>query len=188
MICKNYIVLLFVCICCTACHTKYPNQSPLKQSFPIVQGKSLDGKTWNIPKDFKAQPTLLLVGYVQKSQFDIDRWLIGLDMYDVQVQAFELPCIEGLFPKMFKSKINAGMRRGIPKFLWKGVITIYQNSERILKFTGNENPNNARVILLDHNGKVVDFHDEGFSVQGLKALKTKIDLLKSLKKQTHKND
>ena len=174
---KHSVVIRLVSVLgllCTACHTHYVNQSPLQQSFPKVQAKALDGKMWILPQDVKNKPTVLLIGYVQKSQFDIDRWLIGLDMYDVQVQAFEVPCIEGMFPRMFKSAINNSMRRGIPRFLWKGVLTIYQNSEKILKFTGNERPNNARVILLDHDGKVQDFHDDGFSVQGLKQLKDKI--------------
>jgi cytochrome oxidase Cu insertion factor (SCO1/SenC/PrrC family) len=59
------------------------------------------------------------------------------------------------------------MRRGIPKELWGGVITIYEDGEKIQAFTGNENPNNARVMLLDKNGKIIYFYDRGFSVTAL---------------------
>ncbi|MAD89569.1 MAG: hypothetical protein CMK64_07665, partial [Pseudoalteromonas sp.] len=58
-------------------------------------------------------------------------------------------------------------RRGIPKELWGGVITIYEDGEKIQAFTGNENPNNARVMLLDKNGKIIYFYDRGFSVSAL---------------------
>jgi hypothetical protein len=107
---------------------------------------------------------------VQNTQFDIDRWLIGLDMKEVDVVAYELPAIAGMFPRMFSTKIDDGMRRGIPKELWGGVITIYKDGEKVQEFTGNENPNNARVMLLDAQGKIVYFYDRGFSVKALNEL------------------
>lgn len=66
------------------------------------------------------------------------------------------------------------MRRGIPKELWGGVITIYEDGERIQAFTGNEKPNNARVLLLDEKGNVVYFYDSGFSVAALNELITRL--------------
>jgi hypothetical protein len=118
---------------------------------------------------------VLLLGYEQDSQFDIDRWLIGLDMTETKIKAYEIPTIQGLLPRMFQSAIDDGMRKGIPKELWGGVITIYGDGAKVQKFTGNENPNNARVLLLDQMGKVVYFHDRGFSVQALNELRDKIN-------------
>ena len=54
------------------------------------------------------------------------------------------------------------------------MITIYGDGATIQEFTGNENPNNARVLLLDNMGKVIYFHDKGFSVQALNELRDKI--------------
>jgi hypothetical protein len=125
-------------------------------------------------RDMRGKPTVFLIGYKQDTQFDIDRWLIGLDMKQVKVDAFELPTIKGLFPRMFSTKIDEGMRRGIPKELWKGVITIYKDGETVQKFTGNERPNNARVILLDKNSKIIYFWDGGFSVSALNELISKL--------------
>ena len=107
------------------------------------------------------------IGYKQNSQFDIDRWLIGLDMTNTQVDVYEIPTIQGLFPRMFSTTINNGMRNGIPKSLWQGVVTVYNDGDEVQAFTGNENPNNARVVLLDKNGVILYFYDEGFSVAAL---------------------
>jgi cytochrome oxidase Cu insertion factor (SCO1/SenC/PrrC family) len=63
------------------------------------------------------------------------------------------------------------MRKGIPKPLWKGVITIYKDGDKVQQFTGNVNPNNARVILINQTGKILYFYDQGFSVDALKQLK-----------------
>jgi hypothetical protein len=153
------------------CASQYPNRSPVGEVFPSVVGTSLEQQTVAIPEDFAGRPTLLLVGYKQDSQFDIDRWLIGLDMTQTRVDVYELPTIPGLFPRMFSTVIDDGMRAGIPKELWKGVVTVYEDGERVQVFTGNENPNNARSLLIDGAGQVVFFHDRGFSVDALNALR-----------------
>jgi cytochrome oxidase Cu insertion factor (SCO1/SenC/PrrC family) len=62
------------------------------------------------------------------------------------------------------------MRKGIPKALWKGVVTVYADGDKIQRFTGNQRPNNARVMLLDADGKVVYFYADGFSVDALNAV------------------
>ena len=160
-------ILSFIIILTTACSTKYPNQSVTGKNFPSVSGQTLEQSDMNIPEDFNEKFTLLLIGYKQNSQFDIDRWLIGLDMTETQVSVFEVPTIQGLFPRMFSTMIDNGMRAGIPKPLWKGVVTVYEDGETIQAFTGNENPNNARVVLLDDEGKVLYFYDDGFSVAAL---------------------
>lgn len=137
-----------------------------------ASGESLEGDVVVMPQDFAGQQTLLLFGYVQDSQFDIDRWLIGLDMTQTQVAVYEIPTIKGMLPRMFKTFIDGGMRKGIPKELWKGVVTVYADGDKLQQYTGNQNPNNARVMLLDANGKVLYFYDRGFSVDALNALKT----------------
>lgn len=160
------------------CATPSLNRDPSGERFPSVRGEALDGKLWRLPIALKGAPAVLLLGYIQDAQFDIDRWLIGLDMTKTKVKVYELPTIKGLAPRMFKSKINAGMRRGIPKALWGGVITIYEDGARVERFTGSTTPNNARVILLDQEGVVRAFIDEGFSVAGLNRLKTALGRLK----------
>lgn len=166
------ILLIALLLTLTAgCSTTYTNQSLVGKSFPVATGESLEKNMVSIPNDFKGDFTLLLIGYKQNSQFDIDRWLIGLDMTNTKVDVYEIPTIAGLFPRMFSTFIDNGMRKGIPKALWKGVITVYEDGERIQAFTGNQNPNNARVLLLDKNGVILYFYDEGFSVAALNGVR-----------------
>ncbi len=165
------LTMLLAVLVLTGCSTQYPNRSPVGEVFPSVSGQSLEQDTVNIPEDIAGEPAVLLVGYQQDSQFDIDRWLIGLDMTDTRVAVYELPTIPGLFPRMFSTVINEGMRAGIPKELWKGVITIYSGGEAVQAFTGNQNPNNARALLIDEQGQVVFFYDRGFSVAALNSLR-----------------
>jgi hypothetical protein len=164
--------LSLILMLATGCSSQYVNQNLEGKTFPSVTGQNLEKETVRIPDDFKNDVTLLLVGYKQNSQFDIDRWLIALDMTKTQVDAYEIPTIQGLFPRMFSTMIDNGMRKGIPKALWKGVITVYEDGESVQEFTGNEQPNNARVLLLDKNGVILYFYDDGFSVDALNRLRS----------------
>jgi hypothetical protein len=170
-------VLSLMLVMLAGCSSNYVNQNVLEQKFPAVKGQNLEQQSVNIPADFNGKATLLLIGYVQDTQFDIDRWLIGLEMTDTQVDVYEIPTIQGLFPRMFSTMIDNGMRKGIPKELWKGVITVYEQGEKVQAFTGNINPNNARVLLLDKNGVITYFYDRGFSVAALQELRKKLALI-----------
>ncbi|SMF44662.1 hypothetical protein [Pseudobacteriovorax antillogorgiicola] len=154
----------------TSCSHKVPNKRPIDSVFPSVSGKALDNKTWRIPEDLNGKIALLLIGYKQNSQFDIDRWLIGLDMKQASFNIFEIPTVSGWIPSLLSDRIDEGMRSGIPDDIWNVVITVYDDADKIVAFTGNENPLNARVILLSKKGKVIFFHDEGFSVPDLNRL------------------
>lgn len=67
------------------------------------------------------------------------------------------------------------MREGIPKEIWRGVVTVYGDGDDIQRFTGNQKPKNARVMLLDENGRVLYFYDRGFSVDALNAVREKLN-------------
>lgn len=174
----RHIIIRFVIIALSlsliACSTHYPNNNILGQQMINVRGENLNDNPINLPKDLLENQLLMLIGYKQESQFDIDRWLIGLDMTHTKISVVEIPAIQGFFPRLIKNTINDGMRKGIPEELWKIVITVYEDGEKLLKFTGNDNPNNARVILINNQNKVSFFYDRGFSVNALNQLKAMI--------------
>jgi hypothetical protein len=168
---KTGLAVIIMSLLFFGCSTTYVNRNPVGENFPTVEGQALTEESRKIPDYFEGSNVVLLLGYKQDSQFDIDRWLIGLDMTKTDVKVYELPTIQGLFPRMFQTAIDNGMRSGIPKEIWGGVITIYSGGAEVQEFTGNENPNNARVMLLDESGKVIYFHDRGFSVPALNELR-----------------
>lgn len=152
------------------CGSVTPNRNPVGETFPTVRGTSLAGADWALPADLAGAPAVLLIGYVQNAQFDLDRWMVGIDQLAIPVRYFEIPTIDGLVPGLFAGSIDDGMRRGIPNELWGGVITVYGDADRIVALTGDENPNNGRIALLDANGRIVWFHDRGFSPLHLRQL------------------
>jgi len=171
---KKCSLIVLITLSVVGCSTTYTNRNPVGEIFPTVSGESLEKIEIEMPQYFNGSKVILLLGYKQDSQFDIDRWLIGLDQTETKAKIYELPTIQGLFPRMFSTFIDNGMRKGIPKELWGGVITIYSDGSVIQEFTGNENGNNARVLVIDENGKVIYFYDRGFAVSALNQLRQKL--------------
>lgn len=147
------------------------------KTFPTVKGVGLDDKEWLLPTDLAGKPALLLIGYRQNTQFDLDRWMLGLAQLRTPIDLYEIPTIKGLLPGLFANQIDDGMRSGIPKELWKAVITVYSDADKITSFTGTANPGNGRIILLNSTGKVEWAHDRGFGPQLLLDLDARIRAL-----------
>jgi hypothetical protein len=155
---------LLVALQLGACKSTVPNSDPTGRPFPSVVGRSLEGEEVRLPEACEGGPAVLLLGYVQKAQFDADRWLYGLLQADLGTAVYEVPTIPGLFPRALAGTIDSGMRSGIPSEDWGSVVTVYGSAaEELVAFTGNENPRNIRVLLLDAEGRVIWFHDRGFS-------------------------
>lgn len=164
------LTALALVMAAASCRSTYPRRNPTGEAFPTVRGEALDGTAVVLPEVGRGAPLLLLVGYEQNTQFDLDRWLLGLSEAGVRVRAYEVPTLPGLLPGLASGWIDGGMRRGIPKEDWGGVVTVYGDAKAIAQFTGNADGLPGRVILLDRNGVVAWFHDRGYSVGALRAL------------------
>jgi hypothetical protein len=153
------------------CHSAQPNREPVGELFPTAVGTSLDGTRVEVPTVWRGMPTVVLVGYVQEAQFDADRWMLGLlqaGAAGMRLRIVELPTIPSRIASLFDDTIDQGMRNGIPPEDWASVVTVYGAAARpIAAFTGTERPRTMRVLLLDASGRVVWFHDEGYSPREL---------------------
>jgi len=185
----QFVVVLAIALGATvalgSCGTTWPRRDPTGETFPTVTGESLAGDEVTVPDDFAGQPLLLLVGYEQEAQFDLDRWAVGLDTARaldpsaLDVEILELPTIPGLGARIASGFIDDGMRGGIPEEDWKTVVTLYSEASPVAKFTGNEGGNTGRILLLDRAGEVVFFHDRGFSAGQLRRLREALAGLRS---------
>jgi len=161
-----------------SCSSTVANRDPVGQVFPSVTGESLSGEKVSLPPSDRA--TILLIGYVQKAQFDADRWIYGLLQAQIDARILELPTIPGIFPNVISGSIDSGMKSGIPSEDWASVVTVYGSAAgTIVEFTGNETPRNIRVVLLDRAGRVRWFHDRGFSAGKLIELQKMAESLSS---------
>jgi len=160
------VLTIFTAVLAQACSSNVPARDPVGEPFPVVRGRSLDGRDVELPTEFDGAPVILIVGYRQKAQFDIDRWLMGLLQAEVAASIVEVPTIRGLVPTMISGWIDDGMRSGIPPEDWAAVVTLYGAAAApVVELTGNEEGQRARVLLLDGEGRVRCFADEGYSAR-----------------------
>lgn len=148
-----------------SCSSPIPNRSPVGETFPVVRGESLKGDAVELPSAVLGVPAILMVGYVQGTQFDLDRWTLGFAQAKAKIKVVEVPAVVGWFPDTFlQGTIDNGMRAGIPAEDWEAVVTLYgKDAKRIQELTGNENPRNGRILLLDEQGRIRWFWDQGYS-------------------------
>ncbi len=168
---KKLIAIAVAAFAVSACSSTIENRDPTGEPFPSVSGQSLDEQTINLPGDLGGKPAVLLVAYKQRTQFDVDRWLMGFLQAGTDVQLLELPTIKGLVPSLASGWIDDGMRGGIPKEDWSVVVTLYGNSAKpIVELTGNENGQNTRVIVIDGEGRIIWFDDTGYAARKVLAI------------------
>jgi len=145
------------------CAATYENRDPTGEPFPAVTATSLEDRPVALPADLAGEPAVVLVGYKQRTQFDIDRWILGLIQADAAGTIIEVPTIPGLVPSLASGWIDDGMRAGIPEEDWGAVATLYgDRATPVAKLTGNKG-SNARVLVLDPEGEIVWFTDRGYS-------------------------
>jgi hypothetical protein len=107
---------------------------------------------------------VLLIGYKQNAQFDLDRWILGMLQAGTPVRFLEVPTIPGMVPGMISGYIDDGMRSGIPNEDWGVVVTVYGNDASLIAdWTGTKDGLNGRIVLLDGDGVARWFHDRGYS-------------------------
>lgn len=148
------------------CAASSVNRDPTGEPFPAVVGESLEKERQELPSAWAGEPVVLLIGYEQKTQFDIDRWLMGLIQSGVDATIVEIPTIPGLLPSMASGWIDDGMRSGIPEEDWGAVVTLYGSAAKpVADLTGTEHGRKTRVVVLDADGTVVWFDDDGYSVR-----------------------
>lgn len=159
----HLLALFCISLALFSCSHSYTAPSPLGKKIPQIEAQVLNGEQVILPDYFNGQDSLMLIGFVQESQFDVDRWILALKQLGTPVRIAEIPAILGFVPWMFSQTINQAMKDGIPAEDWPLVFTVYKDASTLAKFVGNTKPLNVRVLLLDKNGAVLWFHDRGYS-------------------------
>lgn len=173
-----FLLIVLASLLSAGCVTKVATPANVvAKHFPTVVGNSLSGQRVELPSHYKGKMTMLLVGYQQKAQFDIDRWILGLLQAEIPVTIVEVPTIAGMMPQMVQSFIDNGMRSGIPKEDWGDVVTVYEDAPAIIQALGNERPQSAHAVLLDKDGMIIWSSNRGYSAGQVLELKQLIDKL-----------
>ncbi|WP_342676652.1 hypothetical protein [Methanofollis sp. UBA420] len=136
--------------------------------FPLLSGHSLEGRKVILPKDLKGMVALIAVAVQRGAQSMIDSWRTPFEEEfagDPKIAFYEVPVIEKENELFLGGVINAGMREGIDPAKYGSIITVFENTKRIRKVLGMDDPSRAYLYLLDQEG-TVRWRVSGFADKG----------------------
>lgn len=152
------------------------------KKFPKIKGKSLSGKTVELPDDTEGEMTLITIAFKRKAQKGIDSWTQYFEELCEGKKAYELPVIESTLWKIFSGFIDEGMKSGIPKEKHDNVITHYGDVSEFKEKLEIENENSSFIFLLNEDGQIM------FKGEGTPDEESKEEFLKKVKKACSSKD
>ncbi len=126
--------------------------------FPSVSFDNLEGKTFNLPQDFKGNVNLVLIAFQREQQRDIETWFSVGDSLEQEFEEFafyEIPTISRLNP-VSRWFINTGMRAGInDETTRRRTITLYLDKESFTDSLHIESQDTIHPMLITPQGRVL---------------------------------
>lgn len=127
-------------------------------SFPLVTGKNLNGKTFTFPSDLDKDYNLIAVAFLRRQQADVDTWIPRMEALEAQFPHFafyEVPTIREMNP-FSRWFIYQGMRSGIASpQARRRTVTLHIDKEPFKKALGIQTEQTIFLVLTDRTGKIL---------------------------------
>ncbi|MEP6999113.1 MAG: hypothetical protein ABI969_01460 [bacterium] len=134
-----------------------PNAHDSLARFPAVSGDNLNGKRFDLPREFEGALNLVVIAFQREQQRDVDGWMpflktLANDRNDVRI--YELPTL-GRRYRLVRSFIDGGMRGGIPDTAVRAAtITLYIDKTPFRRALGLGNEGRIYVLAVDRDGRI----------------------------------
>ncbi len=126
--------------------------------FPSVEGRSLDGRTLQLPEDLEGELNLLAVAFHRWHQKDVDSWgeqFRSLESGNTALAAYEIPTISGRW-KPARRFIDGGMSAAIPDPRTRArTVTVYGDTSRLTDALDLPDREQIAVVLCGRDGRVL---------------------------------
>ena len=143
-------------------------------TFPKVSGANLEGRKFDLPKDFEGELNIVFVPFLQWQQAWVDGWMpFAKTLVSTlpKVRAYKLPTIRQM-NVVERWWLDNGMRAGIPdRKVRESTITLYLDKDAFRKALGMPTEQTIYVFVVKRDGSVMWRGDGQFSDAKGKALK-----------------
>ena len=127
------------------------------RAFPPMQGQNLEGRTFEMPRDFAGELNVVFIAFKREQQADVDSWgaaLNSLRKRHADLHVYELPTL-GRSYRFVRPMIDGGMRRGIPDSTVRAAtITLYIDKSPFKRALGITTEDYIEVLLVDQRGNI----------------------------------
>jgi len=125
--------------------------------FPHQIGSNLEGRKFDLPRDFAGDINIVLIAFEQWQQRWIDTWMPFVQQMKAQydnIAAYELPVINRM-GWVRERMLDYGMKLGIPdKSVREITITLYTDVAEFCRALRLPTTRTMYVLLIDRGGEV----------------------------------
>ena len=127
------------------------------QQFPRLQEENLDGRQVVLPDAVAGRVTVLVVGFSHASSTPSGAWAKRVQDDFGKTPNFalyQLAVIEDA-PRMIRGMITSGMKKGVPENQRAYMVPVVHQEAELKKLVNYGAADDAYIVVLDRNGKVV---------------------------------
>jgi carbon monoxide dehydrogenase subunit G len=145
------------------------------EALSALSGRSLDGRSYELPGDLAKPYNLLVVAFRREQQAVIDRWLpwlIELEQRRGDVAVYELPVLSSVYGPA-RWFIDGGMTRGIPDPAARArTVTVYTDVQKVVENLGLAGTDTIAVLVVERSGRILACEHGGFEQEKAERLAT----------------
>ncbi len=136
-----------------------------REALSPLSGRSLDGRSYELPGDLPKPYNLLVVAFRREQQALVDGWLpwlIELEQRRSDVAAYELPVLSSAYCPV-RWFIDGGMTRGIPDPGARArTVTVYTDVQKVVENLGLAGTDTIAVLVVERSGRILACEHGGF--------------------------
>jgi carbon monoxide dehydrogenase subunit G len=145
------------------------------EALSALSGRSLDGRSYELPGDFAKPYNLLVVAFRREQQALVDRWLpwlIELEQRRGDVAVYELPVLSSIYGPA-RWFIDGGMTRGIRDPAARArTVTVYTDVQKVVENLGLAGTDTIAVLVVERSGRILAHEHGGFEQEKAERLAT----------------
>jgi len=126
--------------------------------FPAVRASNLNGRAFDLPRDFAGERNLVIVAFQREQQALVDSWspaIADLLVRYTDLRFYELPTITRGNP-LFRAWLDGAMRGGIPdRQAREHTITLYLDKAAFRQALDLPHEDTIYALLLERSGRVL---------------------------------
>ncbi len=145
------------------------------EALSALSGRSLDGRSYELPGDLAKPYNLLVVAFRREQQGLVDRWLpwlTRLEQRRTDVAVYELPVLSSTYSPV-RWFIDGGMTRGIPDPAARArTVTVYTDVPKVVENLGLAGTGTIAVLVVERSGRILACELGGFEQEKAERLAT----------------
>ena len=145
------------------------------EALSALSGRSLDGRSYELPGDLAKPYNLLVVAFRREQQAVVDRWLpwlIELEQRRGDVAVYELPVLSSVYGPA-RWFIDGGMTRGVPDPAARArTVSVYTDVQKVVENLGLAGTDTIAVLVVERSGRILAGEHGGFEQEKAERLAT----------------